>query len=153
MPAGVHGTGPGIDSARRPRLSGCRPSTSLSGSSVISAASKSMCAGGGYWKSTASTASSALSAAIASSTSDWVASTPRWTSTERHPRSAAIVCLLATYRALASSSPTSSVASPGTCPCSRSFSIRGARSAKTASATGPPGIITALTIGTPRLGT
>src|SRR3954452_15313329 len=36
------------------------------------------------------------------------------------------------------------VARPGGCPASRSFSIRGARSAKTASATGPPGSIRAV---------
>ena len=34
MPAGVHGTGPGMPSASRPMFIGCMPSTSLSGSIV-----------------------------------------------------------------------------------------------------------------------
>ena len=55
MPAGVHDTGPGIPSAMRPMFVGCMPSTSLSGSTAMSTASKSTCGGAGCCTSIAST--------------------------------------------------------------------------------------------------
>ena len=49
-----------------------------------------------------------------------------------------------TYRALAPSSPPRMVPRPGVWPLAIRFSLRGTRSANTASATGPPGIIFAV---------
>ena len=60
MPAGVAGTGPGIISASRPMFTGCMPSTSLSGSISMIAASKSMCCGVGCCTRKPSTAGSSL---------------------------------------------------------------------------------------------
>ncbi len=76
MPAGVHGTGPAIDSASRPMFTGCRPSTSLSGSISSSAASKSTCLGVGCCTSIASQVGSSLRRRIAATTSAVVASSP-----------------------------------------------------------------------------
>ena len=140
MPAGVHDTGPGMPSAMRPMFVGCMPSTSLSGSTAMSTASKSTCGGAGCWTSIASTRVVVVELAHGGDDVAVVASSGRWTCGLAQPSSAAFFIFMPTYRALASSSPTSTVASPGVWPFAFSFSMRGSRSANTASATGPPGI-------------
>src|SRR4051812_43633684 len=49
MPTGVQGSGPGTLSTSRPRLVGCSPSASFSGSIAARTAYSSMCRGSGSW--------------------------------------------------------------------------------------------------------
>ena len=147
MPAGVHDTGPGMPRASRPTLVGWSPSTSLSGSTAIRTASKSTWPGAGYCTSMPSTDGSALSRSTASIACAVVQSVGRWTWGLSIPSSSALRIFIPTYRAEGPSSPIKTVASPGVCPAAMSALIRGSRSENTASATGAPGIITAVTTG------
>ena len=96
MPAGVHGTGPGIPSASRPMFSGCIPSLSLSGSISDSAASKSTCGGVGCWKIIAVTAGSSLNWWIILITSAVVASCGRCACGLPSPSSVALAIFMPT---------------------------------------------------------
>ena len=96
MPAGVQGSGPGVPSTRRPRFTGCRPSTSLAGSTARRACSSSSPAGSGSCTRKALTAGSALKRAMTSSTSAWVALAGRCSPTECMPMPAQSSCFNAT---------------------------------------------------------
>ena len=140
MPAGVHGTGPGMPSARRPMFTGWSPSTSLAGSSARRAASKSICGGVGCWMSTASTSSASFISCTAANTSACEASSPRWMCGDVKPSDSAFSIFMRMYPALAESPPTRMVPRPGVWPAATRASMRGPRSANTASATGAPGM-------------
>src|SRR5262249_9209508 len=96
-----------------------------------------------------STSGSSLNARTAANTSAWLADSGRCWWGADHPSSRAFSIFMPTYRALAPSSPTRIVPSPGVCPFSMSFSLRGTRSSNTAPATGPPGIILAAMCSSP----
>jgi hypothetical protein len=87
---------PGMPSASRPMLTGCSPSTSLSGSISSSAASKSICFGVGCCTSIASTAGSSFIDRIAATRSACVASSGRWTWGLVMPSSSALAIFIAT---------------------------------------------------------
>ena len=123
-------------------LTGCMPSTSLSGSIASSAASKSICGGVGCWMRKPSTSGSSLNA-LHRGEHVGLASRPRAgagaapTSRARAP-SPSSCRRSARWRRRRRRG---SCRGPGVCPLAMSFSLRGTRSANTASATGPPGII------------
>jgi hypothetical protein len=87
---------PGMPSASRPMLTGCSPSTSLSGSISSSAASKSICFGVGCCTSIASTAGSSFIDRIAATRSAWLASSGRCTWGLVIPSSSALAIFIAT---------------------------------------------------------
>ena len=96
MPAGVHGNGPGVPSTRRPRLTGCSPSTSLAGSTASRARSSSRPGGSGSCTRKALTVGSALKRAMTSITSSCVAVAGRCSPTEYMPMVAQSSCFSAT---------------------------------------------------------
>ena len=93
MPDGVQARGPGAPITRRPRFTGCRPSTSLSGSTASNAAASSRPLGSGTWTRKASMAGSALKRLMTASTSAWVADPGRCSPKEAIPISAESLCL------------------------------------------------------------
>ena len=127
-PRGVHGSGVVISSrtlsTSRPRLVGCRPSASLSGSIRSMIASWSRCFGNGSCTIYPVHAGSAFNRSIASSTSSWVAVSGSSTWMDSIPTSAQSRCLPPTYSFDAGSSPTSTVASPGVTPRARRAATR-----------------------------
>ena len=96
IPAGVHGSGPGAPITRRPRLTGCRPSTSFSGSTAMRVRSWSRCAGNGSWTRNASTSGFALNDRTTSSRCSWVTSPGSSSCTETIPTCAQSWCFIAT---------------------------------------------------------
>ena len=123
-------------------LTGCMPSTSLSGSIASSAASKSICGGVGCWMRKPSTERVVVERAHRG---EHVVpgSRPRAgadgaTSTRAPAPSPSSCRRSARWRRRRRRG---SCRGPGVCPLAISFSLRGTRSANTASATGPPGII------------
>ena len=127
------------------------PSTSLSGSSSKSAASKSICDGGGYWNETRVDVGVVVQlAASRRRRSAWVASSGEVDVRRRRNRApAALRCFIPTYASARFVVADEQRAEPAACArCAMSFSMRGTRSANTASATGRPGISLAV-IGRP----
>ena len=95
IPIGVHGSEPRSPSTSLPRLTGCSPSTSLSGSTRDSRANSSRPVGCCTRKPVQ--AGSAFSASMTRSTSAWVAVAGRSTRIDSIPISAQSLCLAPTY--------------------------------------------------------
>ena len=145
MPWGVQGSGAVSPSTRRPRFIGCRPSTSLAGSTSSSTRYSSRPLGSGNWTRKPVHAGSALSSATTASISAWVAlaGSSRWTLAI--PICAQSLCLAETYQRLPGSSPTSTVPRPGTMPRSRSALTRSASSSLIVARVALPSRIVAVT--------
>ncbi len=107
QPIGVQGSEPGSPSTSLPRLTGCRPSTSLSGSTRESSANSSSPVG--CWTRKPVHDGSAFSSSITASTSAWVAVAGRSRRIDSMPISAQSLCLAPTYQCEPGSSPTSTV--------------------------------------------
>jgi hypothetical protein len=143
IPRGVAGSGPGSPSTSLPRLTGCRPSTSLAGSIRPSTAPASSPSGSGNCTMYPVHAGSAFSSSITASTSAWVAVAGSSRRIELIPTWALSRCLPRTYVWLPGSSPTSTVPSPGTRPRSTSRATRTFRSSRTSAAAAFPSSICA----------
>src|SRR4051812_5785325 len=126
IPVGVHGNGAGLPSTSQPRLVGCSPSTSFTGSTAARIANSSNPVG--CCTRNAVHAGSAFSSATTPSTSAWLAPAGRSRRMLLIPISAQSLCLALTYQRLAGSSPTSTVPSPGRTPRSTRAATRSASS-------------------------
>mmetsp|Transcript_15182 Transcript_15182/g.45779 ORF Transcript_15182/g.45779 Transcript_15182/m.45779 type:complete len:373 (+) Transcript_15182:227-1345(+) len=127
-PLGVHATKAGSRPrmARRPMLSGPKPSTSLSPEMASSTRCSLMWAGMGSCTRMPCTAGSSLYPRTTCSTSSSVASSGRSVPKSTMPTSTHAFFLLRTYDWLSLRPPTSTTASPGALPC---FSFKVATSA------------------------
>src|SRR6478672_6900718 len=143
-PIGVHGRGAGLPSASQPRFIGCRPSTSLLGSTRESSAISSRPVG--CWTRKPVHVGSALSSSMTASTSAWLAVAGRSRRRLVMPISAQSLCLALTYQWLPGSSPTSTVPRPGTTPCSRRRATRWVSSTLIALRVALPSRICAVTV-------
>src|ERR1019366_6424333 len=112
MPAGVQGRGPAAPITSRPKLVGCKPSTSLALSTRSRTCSSLMPGGNGNWTKKASTLESALKRSITASISACDAVAGRCSAKDFMPISRHSSCFIDTYIALGPSSPTSTVPSP-----------------------------------------
>src|SRR3954447_2799614 len=143
IPVGVQGSGAGLPSTSQPRLVGCSPSTSFSGSTAARIANSSNPVG--CWTRNAVQAGSAFSSAITASTSAWVAVAGRSRRMLFTPMAAESLCFALTYHWLAGSSPTRTVPSPGTMPRSASAATRSVSSLLIAVSVALPSRIVAVT--------
>mmetsp|Transcript_14221 Transcript_14221/g.40400 ORF Transcript_14221/g.40400 Transcript_14221/m.40400 type:complete len:211 (-) Transcript_14221:63-695(-) len=133
QPMGVHGSMPeGSPAARRPALTGCRPSASFSGRTASSTVRSLMCAGRGSCTRIPCTRESVLSSSTSPSSCSVVVSSGSVCWIDASPRLSALRCFMRTYTLLAGLSPTMTVASPGTTPC---FSLSTSHALATASVT------------------
>src|SRR6185312_8158780 len=142
IPAGVPGTGAGSPSTSAPRLNGCSPSTSLTGSTRDRIANSSSPVG--CCTRNAVHSGSALSSSTTASTSSSVAVAGSSRRMELTPISWLSLCLALTYHRLPGSSPTSTVPSPGTIPAARRAATRPVSSSLIAASVALPSRVTAV---------
>src|SRR3954468_10229654 len=146
MPVGVQGNGAGLPRTSQPRLVGCRPSTSFSGStrsrmSFSAAAPRPV----GSWTRNAVQPGSALSSSTTASTSAWDVPAGRSRRMLLTPISAQSLCLALTYQRLAGASPTRTGPSPGRMPRAARAATRARSSSLIAASVALPSRIVAFT--------
>src|SRR5689334_23002414 len=140
-PSGVQGRSPGSPATRCPWLTGWSPSTSFSGDSASSTARASSGAGSGSCTRMPWTSPRRPSSRTSATSSCCPTLAARRCPKERIPTSAHAFSLLPTYRRDAGSSPTSTVARPGTTSRAASRATRSRTSLRTAAATLLPSIV------------